>query len=55
MANAHSKPTNSFAYILPATCYPLEGINNISNGTALRLRGNCDSDENFKHGCQEYL
>ena len=55
VVNAHSKPTNSFAYVLPATCYPLKGINNISNGTALRLRQNCDSDENFKHGCEEYL
>ena len=45
----HSKPANSFAYVLPITCYPSESINNIPRGIALRLRQICDSDEKFKH------
>ena len=45
--DVHSKPTNSCKYVLPTTCYPRKGINNISHGIALRLRRICDSDEKF--------
>ena len=50
----HSKPTNSFTYVLPTTCYPRKSINNIPHGIALRLKRICDSDEKFKHRSEEY-
>ena len=52
--DVHSKPTNSFTYVLPTTCYPRKGINNIPHGIALRLRRICDSDEKFKQWSEEY-
>ena len=36
--DVHSKPTNSFTYVLPTTCYPRKSINNFPHGIALRLR-----------------
>ena len=51
---AHSKAANSFTYVLPITCYPSKGINNIPHGVALRLRRMCDSDRKFKHWSEEY-
>ena len=42
-----SKPTNSFTYILPSTCYPNRNIRNVPKGIALRLRRICDSDEKY--------
>ena len=42
-----SKPTNSFTYVLPSTCYPSNNINNVPGGIALRLKRICDSDEKF--------
>ena len=45
--DVHSKPTNSFKYVLPTTCYPGKGINNIPHGIALRLRRIWHSDEKF--------
>ena len=33
-----AKPTNSFTYVLPTSCYPKKSINNIRGGIALRLR-----------------
>ena len=53
--DVHSKPTNSFMYVLPTTCYPRKSINNIPHGIALRLRRICDSDEKFKHRSEEYM
>ena len=35
--DVQSKPTNSFTYVLPTTCYPRKSINNIPHGIALRL------------------
>ena len=52
--DVHSKPTNSFTYVLPTTCYPRKSINNIPHGIALRLRRICDSDEKFKQRSEEY-
>ena len=42
-----AKPTNSFTYVLPISCYPRKSINNIPRGIALRLRRICDTDEKF--------
>ena len=42
-----SKPTNSFTYVMPSTCYPSNNINNEPTGVALRLKRICDSDEKF--------
>ena len=42
-----SKPTNSFTYVLPSTCYPNRNIKNVPKAIALRLRRICDSDEKY--------
>ena len=49
-----SKPTNSFTYVMPSTCYPSSNINNIPRGIALRLKRICDSDEKFTVRSNEY-
>ena len=49
-----AKPTNSFTYVLPSTCYPKRNINNILKNIALRLRGIWDSDEKFDLRSDEY-
>ena len=46
--DVYSKPTNSFTYVDPKTCYPSRNINKIPEGVALRLRGICDSDEKYE-------
>ena len=54
----YAKPTNSFNYTSPSTCYPRNNIRNIPKGIALRLRRICDDDETFDtHSteCQNYL
>ena len=43
-----AKPTNSFTYAKPSTCYPCKSINNVLRGTALRLRQICDTDKKFE-------
>ena len=52
--DVYSKPTNSFTYVLPTTCYPKRNINNIPKGIALRLRRICDSDNKFQERSKEY-
>ena len=42
-----SKPTNSFIYAMPSTCYLPNNINNVPRAIALRLKRICDSDEKF--------
>ena len=43
-----SKPTNSFPYVLPSTCYPNRNIiKNVPKGIALRLRRISDCDEKY--------
>ena len=37
-----AKPTNSFSYTTPNTCYPKKNISNIPKDTALRLRRICN-------------
>ena len=45
--DVYSKPTNSFTYVLPSTCYPYKNIGSVPKGIALRLRHICDTDENY--------
>ena len=52
--DVYAKPTNSFTYVLPSTCYPKRNINNIPKSIALRLRRICDSDEKFDMHSDEY-
>ena len=49
-----AKPTNSFTYVLPTSCYPRKSLNNIPRGIALRLRRICDTDERFHSRSTEY-
>ena len=48
------KPSNSFTYVLPSTCYPNRNIKNVPKGIALRLRRICDSDEKYDERSEEY-
>ena len=52
--DAFVKPTNSFTYVLPSTCYSKKNINNVLKGIALRLRTICDTDEKFYICSYEY-
>ena len=49
-----SKPTNSFTYVLPSTCYPNKNIKNVPKDIALRLRRICDSNEKYDERAEEY-
>ena len=49
-----SKPTNSFTYVMPSTCYPSNNINNVPRGVALRFKRIPDSDEKFTVRSNEY-
>ena len=49
-----AKPTNSFSYTSPNTCYPKNNIYNITKDIALRLRRICDNDETFEKRSTEY-
>ena len=42
--DVYAKPTNSFTYVLPSTCYRKRSINIVPKGITLRLRRICDSD-----------
>ena len=35
--SVYSKPTNSFTYVMPSTCYPMKNINKVPQGIALRF------------------
>ena len=50
----YAKPTNSFSYTTPSTCYPKKYISNIPKGTVLRLRGICDDNVTFDKRSSEY-
>ena len=52
--NFYSKPTKSFTYIAPKTCYPSRNINKIPEGIDLKLRRICDSDEKYEKRSNEY-
>ena len=44
LVDIFSKATNSFADVLPSTCFPKSSIENVPKNVALRLRGTSDSD-----------
>ena len=52
--DVYSKPTNSFTYVLPSTCYPYKNIRNVPKGVALRLRRICVTDEKYNQRSSEY-
>ena len=52
--DVYAKPTNSFSYTSPNTCYPNNNISNIPKGIALRLRRICDDDDKFDKRSLEY-
>ena len=52
--DVYSKPTNSFTYVLPSTCYPMKNINKVPQGIALRLRRICDATEKYESRADEY-
>ena len=45
--DVYTKPTKSFTYVLPSTCFPQKSINKILKGIPLRLRRIYDSYEKF--------
>ena len=49
-----SKPTNSFTYVMPSTCFPSRNIEKVPEGVALRLRRICDTDSKFEIRSTEY-
>ena len=50
----YAKPTNSFSYTSPNTCYPKNNICNIPKAIALRLRRICNNDKTFNKCSIEY-
>ena len=52
--DVYSKPTNSYTYLLPSTCYPYKNIQNVSKCITLRLRHICDTDEKYNQCFSEY-
>ena len=48
------KPTNTFTYVLPSTCYRNRNIKNIPKGITLRLRRICDSAEKYDKLLEKY-
>ena len=49
-----SKPTNSFTYVLPSTCYHNRNTKNVPKSIYIRLRRICDSDEKYDERSGEY-
>ena len=49
-----TNPTNSFTYVLSASCYPTKSLNDIPRGIPLRLIHICDTDEKFNSRSIEY-
>ena len=52
--DAYSKPTNSFTYVDPKTCYSSRNINKIPECIALRLKRIRNSDEKYQKRSNEY-
>ena len=46
--DVYSKPTNSFTYVDPKTCYASRNIKKIRKGIAVRLRRISDSDDKYE-------
>ena len=53
--HVHSKSTNSFTYVLPATCYPRKSVNNIPRDLTPQFRRIFDSDKKSKHQSEENI
>ena len=49
-----SKPTNSFTYVMPSTCFPRRNIEKVPEGVALRKSRICNTDRKFKIRSDEY-
>ena len=49
-----SKPTNSYTYVMPSTCYPSNNFNIVLRRIASKLKRICDSDEKFTVSSNEY-
>ena len=49
-----AKPTNSWTYVLPTSCYFRKTLNNIPHGIALRLRRIFDTDEKINSRAIEF-
>ena len=52
--DVYSKPTNSFTYVLPSTCYPMKNINKVPQGIALILRRICNTTEKYELRANEF-
>ena len=52
--DVYSKPTNSFTYVDPKTCYPSRNTKKILEGIALKLRRICDLDGKCEKRSNEY-
>ena len=50
----NAKPTNSFTYFEPLTCYPKKYNNKVSKGIALKHRRICSSDKEFHIRSSKY-
>ena len=48
------KPTNSFTYVMPSTCFPRRNIEKVPEDVGLRLRRICDTGSKFKVISDEY-
>ena len=49
-----AKATNSFTYLPPSTCFPINSIENLPNGVALWSRRISDSDDKFEERSIQY-
>ena len=49
-----AKPTHSFTYVLPSTCYRQKNMNNVPKGTALSFKRICNTDGKFEIRSYEY-
>ena len=54
LIDAFSKPTTSFTYVMPFTCFPRRNIEKVPEGVALRLTQICATDSKFKTWSNEY-
>ena len=54
LVDVFSKPTNSFTYVMPSTCFPRRNIEKVPNSVTLKLRRICDTDSKFKIRNNEY-
>ena len=48
-----ARPTRSFAYVKPSTCYPRKNINNVPREITRILHQICNTDEKFESRANE--